>query len=1370
MEGGVKVITVSELVQRARPLTGASSLTLRRSISPPSEPYPTDPNNPNHPTLNPNPKILKSLNHPTLIIGTLTLPDHDKPSASNSALRCPQTNCFLFSDGSSTICCDVLDLDVRIIGKKIHVLAWNYIPFKSGGGFLEIITWRLPESSSGVGKFSSSSSGFPLVSGSSTDYKDSHKACYCVRGALESVSPVSVVPCATGTAPNSSGLRNICGFLVQILVCECESCSVRGSGKALQYQNNHCFTKPLIVYFCGSASSWHPVISKLIGNVVMLSGLKKKLVIIGEEESQLMYVTTENALLHLPEVFDKYIPVSKTVIKANGECGMYTGTITGIYMQRMVVELDKEVFLLLTDQLLTMPHSLRVGAIVSMRNVHFVKPKFCWTKILVLGACFKTSISLKSFSPIETGCCTYSQSQSLLGKFINSLAFSVRLWVLLLVSSFRKKFTGILTDKHILGSKHKEGLAQSYATSHLPSSVFQSRHGVFREYCKHDSCGCGNEPNYDKLKLVVPISNFISHCEATWMKLLLEGETDSDLMNNNEKYSRLSCEGLTYSQSTRRVLHNEDIGVILLGSVKISTSSGRLQLIDATGSIDVIVPDLPSTWNIDNIYEVNEFTLVMEGIPERGDCMGLNLNESLLCRNIFSCIPLVRKLNLEIYLLYYFRDTKFRNRPFYFCIKNKGNIEELQSGRFPLLLVAHKYPAQQKFQGEQVISKSSSRFAEALILPWDLFLRGKDLHTSPTKVAPDFPNESKHHDASRNYRECVPSKRYKIDQASSRDLSSGLSGCGHKLYSLRNSCFTSTSSYQEQKCLNLSSPSEIPCFVTSHDQCLASSGILCRSKANAKVSFGCKTSAHKVLLEFKDENFCKYELLRVRDYYIMKHHQEDILCTSEDINDVTCGKVIITSGTHLWSLSFSSDEVLQNTNLSHLPVFADTFVSSNEAISDCSQQNELPPVRLNVDCPEIHPDIYIHLSTDVASFLKEELMAAVEGLLKPYVSLEEVTDTCCNGTMMTGSVQSSGTSEPEFNLPEGNLISFHGHVLTVHSTNLRHKSPIDVHWAKIFQVTNRVCIHVLVDQHIVRIFGALSKHAYPIGFGPGIHATFHRILVVSGQNVLFLTPTSFIAIEAIAVVGDKYIDKYNNPSVASGQCNVASFDTFPSALICETMQCAECKPVQFRCRVVAVHILVLEQNKKSANPQSRLHTRSPVVNIPLAGFILEDGSSSCCCWTNSDRAATLLRLQDEFSHENTGISIRGPKKCRDDEARGSSIHDLYKVVEKHGRVIVKNYGSMFDSSHQDLTFSVNSDTVFSSSDEDLLKYVILNACFGTFWTIVGSRMDSNAMEKLEKQLTEMEMKIQPMQNIWAREVNYANPLYEARKVAQELLN
>lgn len=37
-----------------------------------------------------------------------------------------------------------------------------------------------------------------------------------------------------------------------------------------------------------------------------------------------------------------------------------------------------------------------------MRNVHFVDPKFSWTKVVILGACVKTSIIVESFSPQET--------------------------------------------------------------------------------------------------------------------------------------------------------------------------------------------------------------------------------------------------------------------------------------------------------------------------------------------------------------------------------------------------------------------------------------------------------------------------------------------------------------------------------------------------------------------------------------------------------------------------------------------------------------------------------------------------------------------------------------------------------------------------------------------------------------------------------------------------------------------------------------------------------------------------------------------------------------------------------------------------------
>ncbi|KAL3514558.1 hypothetical protein ACH5RR_027275 [Cinchona calisaya] len=207
--------------------------------------------------------------------------------------------------------------------------------------------------------------------------------------------------------------------------------------------------KSLIVYFCGSASSWYPVIVRLIGGLISLSGLTKKLVYIRKDDSELMYVTTEKALLRLPEMAKRCISKEKADLRGFGEVGSYAGTVTGVYMQGMVMELDNEVLLLLTDNQLMLPHSLRVGAIVSLRNIHFVTSKFSWTKILVLGACFMTCICVESFSPLQTGCYKKSYSQNLLRKFVDSITFSARLWVLLTVTCFQKKFAGILSEKEI---------------------------------------------------------------------------------------------------------------------------------------------------------------------------------------------------------------------------------------------------------------------------------------------------------------------------------------------------------------------------------------------------------------------------------------------------------------------------------------------------------------------------------------------------------------------------------------------------------------------------------------------------------------------------------------------------------------------------------------------------------------------------------------------------------------------------------------------------------------------------------------------------------------------------------------------------------
>lgn len=189
---------------------------------------------------------------------------------------------------------------------------------------------------------------------------------------MKSVSPISIVPATGGYNLNSSSEVNLLGFLVQFLCCGCRLCGSRELVKNLsngsfeiENVNGHSFTKTEILYFCGNASSFHPVMTKLIGNRAVVSGLKKKLVCLTKEESCLMYLTLDETVLRVCPRLEKLTVCLKSEIKGKGECGSYTGVIRGVYMKGMVLELDNDVWFLLTDKLHTMIHGLRVGSIVS---------------------------------------------------------------------------------------------------------------------------------------------------------------------------------------------------------------------------------------------------------------------------------------------------------------------------------------------------------------------------------------------------------------------------------------------------------------------------------------------------------------------------------------------------------------------------------------------------------------------------------------------------------------------------------------------------------------------------------------------------------------------------------------------------------------------------------------------------------------------------------------------------------------------------------------------------------------------------------------------------------------------------------------------
>lgn len=260
-----------------------------------------------------------------------------------------------------------------MINKKIRVIGWNFIPFKQCGGLLEIIDWEFVD-----GLDSGNVDSFHLSFEDDVDFEKEKecdkKAKYSIYGVLRSVSPVFFV------SNNSSG------FIMEFLYCDCKLCNSKDCGKNFDNlglgRDIHAFCLTNYVYFCGFSLSSYPMFLKLIGSVLLLEGLRKKLVYLGKQDTWLMLVSSKMTCLRvarLKENKDYFCQNGEAKIKRKGELGMYVGVVRGIYMQGMVVELDEDVWLLRTDDSLLLPHSVRVGAIVSSHFVPYLH--------LLMGGC-----------------------------------------------------------------------------------------------------------------------------------------------------------------------------------------------------------------------------------------------------------------------------------------------------------------------------------------------------------------------------------------------------------------------------------------------------------------------------------------------------------------------------------------------------------------------------------------------------------------------------------------------------------------------------------------------------------------------------------------------------------------------------------------------------------------------------------------------------------------------------------------------------------------------------------------------------------------------------------------------------------------------
>ncbi|KAF8106686.1 hypothetical protein N665_0135s0031 [Sinapis alba] len=1232
-----RVITISDLVKEGRAVTGASSLFY--SSSPHSR---NSQSRPGTVDSNSSRKFLAPLNYPAVIVGTLALP--------SETLKCPNRYCFRFTDGVLTICCDIIGFETRAIGRKICVISWNFIPT----GVLEIIKWRFVEDTV---EMLSPWCSFPLVPPRSSVENGGGKSRYSVRGVLESVSPVSVVPLGSDDSVNVP----VKGFLVKVMACECKECRRKDVLDSIDC--SHCFDKSVFVYFCGSvAASWHPALVKLVGRNIALSGMTKKLVYISKCDSLLVFVTTDNTLLHSPWI-SKKDQVLKSVVNGRGNCGSYLGFVNGLYMKGKLVELDEDVWLLLTDQIHNRSHSIRTGSLIFVRNVHFVNTKFSWGKVLILGACSKTSITVEKFSPLETSCLVDSCSQTSLSRFIESLSFPARFWTLLVSSCFQN-FDGMPSVKESLRSCQEDELTKMYAESRIQPSMFQPRCGLFTEFCIHESCGCNSEARDCNLKLVMPISSFVHHYKLLLDELLSRIRKDDTQFFASNCLSHPSSTQKRYGHTNVKILKIEDIGVILLGRLKMS-ASGILQLQDRTSSINVLMPDLLSDRNSCRIYEVSDYDLIVE-IPESIHIPFLQ--KPLHYKILVDPTSLARNNTLTLPFSLSFGAASCRTVLVDQSIDWRHDLNEFKGGRFHLFRVTHKFPILKKdLPG---MPDCTSVFIEAVIIPWELICTV----TEEDAAAPQF-------DESKISQEEHPHKRCKTNNSLGRERV-------------------------------LSVPHEISCDMTircatSHYSAIAATLSNLKEKKR-----GSMRSVKRVLLEFIPE--CKnYNGLQIGGYYLMKHGIDDPFCfgrSSISNND----KINIRPESHLWSLEFSFDEVLTHDGS------MDIYPLVSSQISPAVEQRDF-------SCSQRFSDVSLLLPYD-AKILFSVYLKDLDELNKPVVAGNDRDNT---------QGEHAEPSQPPISnslFPEGNLATFRGDVVAVDAVDS--------------SVISSYCIHVRVDYQIVKIFGPLRRHSYLTGFGPGVNATFYRIV---GTRFL-LSSASFVKINSRKALDDPALDKTIHQTAMG----------LPKIRPQESSGHKDNRQINFVCKVLSVHLLVLQAG--SDDPSENKCGEN--IDIPLAGFVVDDGSSTYLCWTSGERAFKFLRLHEELPENATDMD----QWIRSDSSQNTTAYQLEKIVWVHKRIVIKVNGSQKEALFQYVTIDVASQQLLSESEDMFLKLLILNATTGPTWDVTACSMDMKMIQHLEReQCVEMEASVLTRRNVWGNEICQVDTLVRAWSLLQGLL-
>lgn len=220
--------------------------------------------------------------------------------------------------------------------------------------------------------------------------------------------------------------------------------------------------------------------------------------------------------------------------------------------------------------------------------------------------------------------------------------------------------------------------------------------------------------------------------------------------------------------------------------------------------------------------------------------------------------------------------------------------------------------------------------------------------------------------------------------------------------------------------------------------------------------------------------FAFMQLLQIGCYYITNHDGEDSFCDLNDFDNVSGVKVLVTPTTYLSSLSFFPDGVLQSSISSKCPPLdGPSCIHDEFACKD--HYEEILLQMLNDNSIETSSDVSVYLPANIISFIEMNRNKMDGNLIQPAVTPEGIAEVPrCNGRVIPSTLL---LPKSNYQLSEGNLISFRGIVIVVHGVD--HDS-VDAQsscqnlgypfrFRSVHGFGRSSCFHVLMDNQIVKL-------------------------------------------------------------------------------------------------------------------------------------------------------------------------------------------------------------------------------------------------------------------------------------------------------------